>query len=74
MSDDFDARMQAAMSDPGMPASDVEQAEMSLESIAITQHEACLAFGRAGFARDEALYLTAAMFSGSPGRPPAALN
>lgn len=60
----FHERVEKAMSE-GIPFPDFPEAS-PLESLAYAYSEATEAFEKAGFKRGEAVYLTSAMFCGSP--------
>ena len=68
--EEFQRRIDKAVSEGDMPTLDENDADGNLFGLATAQNEACTSFERAGFTRGESLYLTASMFAGNPGRPP----
>lgn len=68
--EEFQKRIDEAVSQGVMPELDDTGTNGELFSLATAQNEACTSFEHAGFTRGESLYLTASMFAGNPGRPP----
>lgn len=64
----FRKRVEDALA-AGLPIPDFPDVS-PLAGVAMAQHEAAEEFEKAGFARNEAIFLTAAMFSGNPGAGP----
>lgn len=64
----FQERVEEALAS-GLPIPDFPDGS-PLSGLASAQHEVCAEFENAGFARNEALYLTASMFAGNPGQGP----
>jgi len=67
--DDFQKRVADALKN-GEPIPEFPEFS-PLGGLAMAQHEVHSEFVKAGFARGEALYLTASMFCGNPSQSPA---